>query len=456
MESPNVNCSAIATYQYSFNWWSSRVTPIPTSPVVKSTETAVGVTSGATPLYVIEPFFSIRLLAQSNPLVSISNSLTITLNSNCELSIGSTITISGLVDTQTGDPPAIVGSSAIFATPATSWTQGTGEIVITATEIVSSFVNYTIQFWIQNPTSPQSSPQINVSAVIPSEARIPEGLYGYSASEDFPSWVSAVEVQKSNETAVGVASGETPLFVIVPVLPTKWMDQRFVMLSATNPITVTITANCDIRPGSTVTLTELTGTDTDVTDLHIIKAMYDTTAHEILETDSWDPASGQLVMNVIGDGMLFDTPVIFTFWVKNGGTEQTTPGPSAEATIKSESEVFTFTSPLSSDNFDMPDDTLYFYQPLHLMNNPITGRNVSQNNPLTMGSNMITVEIYSVADLLIDSTITLVGLTGLDSSGDIKAADGNSAHSYFGMARLLQHSFGNVVAHGCLLVPLAT
>lgn len=254
LESPEINCSAIATYQYSFNWWSSRVTPIPTSPVLKSVETAVGVESGATPLYVIQPFLSVRLLAQSNPLVSISNSLTITLNSNCELSAGSTITISGLADTQTGDPPAITASSDVFTSPATSWVQETGDMVITATSIVSSFENHTIQFWIQNPTAAQSSPQISISVDIPSQARIPEGLHGYFASEDFPSWVAAIAVQKSDETAVGVAEGEMPLFVIVPVFSTKWMDQRFVMLLATNPITATLTANCDIRPGSTVSL----------------------------------------------------------------------------------------------------------------------------------------------------------------------------------------------------------
>lgn len=85
-----------------------------------------------------------------------------------------------------------------------------------------------------------------------------------------------------------------------------------------------------------VTITDLTGTDTSITDLSIIKAPDDTGPHESLATISWDPSAGTLTMQVIGAGILSDTPVIFTFWVKNGGTEQSSPLPSVEATVKSE------------------------------------------------------------------------------------------------------------------------
>lgn len=445
---PDINVSAIATYSYSYNWWSSRVTPIPPSPVVSSTKTAVGVTSGETPLYVIEPLLSMRLLAQSNPLTSISNSLTITLNLNCEFSVGSVVTISGLVSTQTTAAPIITGSSAIF--DFISWDKASGTLKISVTGIADSFTNHTIQFWVQNPLVAQSSPAITVRASIPRSAshppsvffcfssskpqlflsphapslteplilnsgvRIPDGLSGA-----LPSRVAPIAVQKSDKTAVGVKNGELPLFAIVPVFQIAATAQYMPLIGASNAITVTISPNSDIRPGSVVslpscsrrahaaghavllhrsevgeryfvwcsdgrrahfslsspdaqiTLTHLKGTETPANATPAILVQKPeaeqsaAAAHAQLSTKAtggWDPASGTLTMDVIGDGLHSGDSHVFVFFVVNGAAVQGCPAPQVEGTVKSESAVYNFTSPLPAQVYTIPNETYFFYQ----------------------------------------------------------------------------------------------
>ena len=94
-----------------------------------------GVSGGADPLVVHVPGFATKLIGQSNPLTSASNNITLTLSPDCDVSAGSYVTVSGLVQSQTpsGQVTVHVSESWGFSSSG-SWERGSGTLVLDVSE----------------------------------------------------------------------------------------------------------------------------------------------------------------------------------------------------------------------------------------------------------------------------------------------------------------------------------
>ena len=66
-------------------------------------------------------------------------------------------------------------------------------------------------------------------------------------------------MSKQENTLLGVHNGYHPLEVLVPSIDVKTIEQNSPLAAVVNTITVSIKANCDLLPGSTVTIHNLTG-----------------------------------------------------------------------------------------------------------------------------------------------------------------------------------------------------
>ena len=80
--------------------------------MVKPNSTIFGVAGGANPLEVLVPAFSVKTIRQSTPVSGQTNTLTVTLTANYDLTDGSTVTISGLTGTQTSDDGSLSVTSS--------------------------------------------------------------------------------------------------------------------------------------------------------------------------------------------------------------------------------------------------------------------------------------------------------------------------------------------------------
>jgi len=107
--------------------------PVLEAGVSHPVEARLSVDDMAFPLRVFLPFFHTSLVGQSYPLISASNLLSVTLQANCDVAPESTLTLSGLVETQTASTALAVTSAPAnaFASGAGVWTQTNGALVLT-------------------------------------------------------------------------------------------------------------------------------------------------------------------------------------------------------------------------------------------------------------------------------------------------------------------------------------
>ena len=91
-----------------------------------------GISSGADPLRIEEQQFSVLSIGQSTPASHASNTLTATLTTNFHLARGSTVTISGLMGSQTASTAALhITSTTNVLGQEGAWRQDTGRLVLT-------------------------------------------------------------------------------------------------------------------------------------------------------------------------------------------------------------------------------------------------------------------------------------------------------------------------------------
>ena len=140
--------------------------------MIKDTGDKQGVTGGATPLFVILPKFTKSIIRQFNPLTDVLNTLVVILSANCDFPTGSVVTIIGLVETKTFSTLCLTlsGTSAdtFGAGRCAGWQQITGKLSLTLQIPLSSGLQYSFNFELQNPATEQPSPNVNISASISS------------------------------------------------------------------------------------------------------------------------------------------------------------------------------------------------------------------------------------------------------------------------------------------------
>ena len=141
---------------------------IASAAMTSPTTALYGVANGFNPLEVLVPVFSTKSIQQSTPMAGLPNTMTMTLTANLALLSGSTLTISGLIGSQT------VNTSSLAVTPTSSvlgafcsWFQDSGTLILTvAAEGTTHAVDYEVTFELYNFDTPQTSPTVNVVAYI--------------------------------------------------------------------------------------------------------------------------------------------------------------------------------------------------------------------------------------------------------------------------------------------------
>jgi hypothetical protein len=196
----------------------------------------VGGEGGAAPLLVHVTGFRTKLIAQTNPLASASNRLTVTLAPDCNMAVGSNVTVRGLTGSETADGElglnvSAFGESSGVLGPSGWWSGGSGELTVRV--VGPGLVNgslYGVSFVLQNNASKQASPAISVRASVKSDTGPDDGQGEYQAMD------------KPGTAAVGVTGGADPLLVHVPSFSVKAIGQTNPLSSASNKLTVTLVA----------------------------------------------------------------------------------------------------------------------------------------------------------------------------------------------------------------------
>ena len=145
--------------------------PVPSIILTSDLGGLLSVPNGASPLLLVVPVFDVNDVGQSFPLVSASNTITVTLSGSVDFPAGSTITLTGLSGTQTANDSALVlggGGSASFGN-AGGWTMTEGTLVLLVDSGgLSAGTNYTLSILLRNGAAAQGAVTVSVSGVVDS------------------------------------------------------------------------------------------------------------------------------------------------------------------------------------------------------------------------------------------------------------------------------------------------
>jgi hypothetical protein len=206
----------------------------------------------------------------------------------------------------------------------------------------------------------------------------------------------------------GVANGAHPLEVVVPGFSVKYIQQSTPSTSANNTLIVTLTANCNLGSGSTVTITGLTGSQTsDTSSLPVTS-----TRSQFGTKGNWAQTAGILVLtasHVVTSGL----PVVLTFTLINPAMSQTSPPVRVGAVIVNRGIVI---GSIDAELMTLRTESLYGvikgYNPLQVLRPAFTLKSIEQSTFFAGASNTITMTLRTNYRLASGSTVTITGLTG--------------------------------------------
>ena len=396
-----------------------------------------GVANGANPLEVLVPSFGVKSIEQSTPVSGATNTLTVTLTANYHLKAGSTVTISGLMGSQTADNGSLtVASTFGLLGTAGAWTQGPGQLVLTAASTGTiAGTACEVKFDLTNTASDQTSPAVSAVATIKDGSSSTVGSITHAA------------MAKLGTPLYGVANGANPLEVLVPSFDILSIEQSTPVSGATNTLTVTLTANYDLEVGSTVTISGLTGSQTADVSLNV------TLTSGLLGTaGAWTKttSTGQLVLTAASTGTIAGTACEVTFALQNTATDQASPTVSVAADIHGaiiggsiisigvivEAAMAKLGSELSG--VVLGTDPLRVLVPLFGI------LSIEQSTPVSGATNTLTVTLTANYHLKAGSTVTISGLTG-SQTADNGALTVASTSGLLGTAGAWTQGLGQLV-----------
>jgi hypothetical protein len=196
--------------------------------------TILGVADGAKPLKVVVPSFKGSQMVQSNPIIGLSNIITVSLRSNVNLahSDQSAIRISGfknvisprlvtlLLTGSTEDGSVVFGSTGILEDEILHLTVMPGQTMIAES-------TYIFAFEVRNPAQPQLAPAISIEAT------------GTALFE-------LQQIPGTHMSLLGVLNGSDPLLAIIPQFLVRDISQSQPFSSYTNSYTCLLTTNINL------------------------------------------------------------------------------------------------------------------------------------------------------------------------------------------------------------------
>ena len=280
-------------------------------PLVKSTATVLGIAGGASPLKVVVPMFTTKRIAQSTPISSVSNVITVTLQSTIDLSSSMsaaiTISLQGLVqagsqitiqDSGSGEPFAsLIGKGTVSRR--VTWIQGqqqmlmevcSGKTLVHSSDFVFSFI-------IMNPAKDQTSLAIWV------------GAYTTMAV------IADSRMDTPHARVVGVVNGSDPLQIVVPIFNEKLVSQSTPLPGVDNTVTLLLQSSINLAASdySAITIRGFSGVVADLEAAFSVLKNGLSNVDLFCEADSpaggnygvWNQESGTLVLKVCS-GQIFE------------------------------------------------------------------------------------------------------------------------------------------------------
>jgi len=422
---PDLTAEATMHHQYTFNWWSDNTTPVASVAMDVATADLLGVASGSTPLLVVVPSLAVTV-GQGSPLLSMSNLVSVTIRPSTDVIASSVITMAGFTGTQTDSAPDLASSgSGAFDTSAASWSKASGTLEATVTTLLGGGADTVLSFWVRNGASEQLvAPTISVSATVAVTT-----ISGLTAPDTSP--IVAADATSSAADAFGVSGGAAPLFLVEPRVEVGTISQSFPLKNAYNMIQVTLKMSCDLPVGSTVTIDGLSGTKSGG-PVPVPLSAEDGTAHPNLQRydsgfdDGWKRTGspgGELKLNVI-QAMASATTYELFFVLQNGNTQNAVTV-SIQAVVVSGDATFTDTSAIDATVLDHPASASL--APLKVLDTIFTQIGVAHNNPLVLGSNLVSLTIQAVCPIFPGTRLTLTGLTGTSTDAPTITIDEGSS-----------------------------
>ena len=393
----------------------SAVASLPSGAVIAAAamttagQVLLGISNGSDPLRIAVPSFTVRAIGQSNPLAGASNVISLTLEADCELLPGTNITVVGLTGTDTPDGPIPVATNATSSVVGSGmWNRNAGQAVFFVSGPWLASTDAVMRIAVRNGAVPQDARSVRVFATLPSGAEI-----------------SASVMSVPGAVLLGISNGSNPLKVVVPSFVFNAVGQADPLAFAKNMITATLQANCDIEPGSNLTLSGFLGSSTSDGSLPVVS-----NASVVLGT--WIESIGSLTLAVVdAQALRASSSYVFSFVLQNGGTAQPAPPISVSVQMPSGAHIArTRVDSLAYDIFGVQNGSL----PLEIFVPLLVRRVVMQSNPLASAFNIITIIIQSNCDLEAGTNITIFGLTGAQTPDGFVPVSSNASGIFEGSA----------------------
>ena len=223
--------------------------------------------------------------------------------------------------------------------------------------------------------------------------------------------ISRANMTKQGSDLFGVAEGKNPLEVLVPSMLTRSIRQSTPATDANNTLTVTFKSNYHLESASTITITGLTGSQTNSGNLALTSnqgTIWGTAG-------SWTKNTGSLVLTVAsGRRMDANGNYHVSFNLINSAEDQPSPQVSVQAQVLDSSG--NAIGSIASAAMIKPGTTVFGVadgaNPLEVVVPTFSIKTIQQSTPVPSRNNTITVTLKANYDLPDTSTVTIKGLTG--------------------------------------------
>jgi hypothetical protein len=217
-----------------------------TADMTHPNQPALGVKNGQNPMFIVLPNFIKKDIVQRTPRAT--NLITVNISADCDLTKTSTVAITNLLGSTTvkGD----VNVNTCGSQTAGKFDPNTMQLTWTLAETVLAKTACIVTFNLRNPDRDQPSPSVTVEVALFKELDIDLG------------YIVRTRMTKPGGNKYGITNGEHPLRSVVTTFTKKSIGQSTPVSGKKNTITVTLQTNIDMEKGTTVTISELTGSTT--------------------------------------------------------------------------------------------------------------------------------------------------------------------------------------------------
>lgn len=206
-----------------------------------------------------------KAIGQSSPFPSVNNTITVTIATKTPLTVGATLTISGLSGTASNSRPDLPiqdagtaeGQSATTVFGSSGEWKNSGTLTLTVTSESIAGVQYVFSFKLTNPSCNMDFKTVTATATCCKQG----SCLPYSLILD-------PEVNKTS-TCHSQVGDTRPLQVIKPSFVTRNIWQSNPFPCQNNTISLELDTNVDLLPRTRITVLGLTGSDTPTSTLPV-------------------------------------------------------------------------------------------------------------------------------------------------------------------------------------------